>query len=76
MENLNFLRLVKVAIFVSFTLFATCYLIPQGIVYYRKWKETKKMTNLTSSVSCITNGIFILLFFLAMVIIDSLRMVY
>ena len=76
MENMTFLILGKIVVFVCITLFATCYLIPQGIVHYRKWKETQKVTNLASSINCIACGIFILLYFLAMVIIDSLKAWY
>ena len=77
MENGNFLRgdlltLLKMGICVSTIVFTTCFLIPRGIAYYKKWKETQKMKNLTFAVNYISYGTFMLLYLLAMAIIDSL----
>ena len=52
---------------------ATIFLIPRGIVFYMKWKKDMQLKHLSSAVSYVSGGVFILLYFLAIFIMDAGR---
>jgi hypothetical protein len=72
-NNENFLWYLKVFLTVIGLWFATIFLIPRGIVFYTKWKKDANLKYLSSAVAYISGGIFILLYFLAIFIMDAWR---
>jgi hypothetical protein len=74
LENTFILQLIKVLLFIFMFMFSTSYLISKGVFFYTEWKETKERRKLSTSISFIAGGIFILLYFLAMFILESPRL--
>ena len=73
LNNLEILEGVKVVLFIFAFLFSASYLIPRGMVYFLKWKETGKLSQLSTSITFISGGFFILAYFLAMFVVDSIK---
>ncbi len=73
LNNYDLLWFLKVTLTVGGLWLATIFLIPRGIVFYMKWKKDMQLKYLSSSVSYVAAGIFILLYFLAVFIIDAWR---
>jgi hypothetical protein len=73
LHNGNLFWFLKTALTVGGLWLATIFLIPRGIVFYVKWKKDAHLKHLSSAVSYVSGGIFILLYFLAIFIIDAWR---
>lgn len=72
-SNMNLLEAIKLLLFIGSFLFSTSYLLPQSIGYLLKWKETKKLSVLSTSITFLAGGVFVLIYFLAVFIFDSIR---
>lgn len=73
LNDMNFLHVIKLLIFIGAFLFSTSYLLPRGIIYLLKWKDTKQISVLSTGITFLAGGIFILVYFLAVFIFDSIR---
>ncbi|OHE78761.1 MAG: hypothetical protein A3F67_05740 [Verrucomicrobia bacterium RIFCSPHIGHO2_12_FULL_41_10] len=71
LSNENTLFILKIILTVGGLWFATIFLIPRGIVFYTKWQKHSELKYLSSAVSYISGGIFILIYFLAIFIASS-----
>jgi len=65
--------LIKGLLYVLVFGFATSYLIPHGIVCFLKWKETKQLTKLSMSISFLSGGILIWIYFLSLFLFKSIK---
>jgi hypothetical protein len=72
-NNIALLEVIRFVVFSSMFLFSASYLIPQGIIYFMKWKETKQFSKLSTSMAFLSGAIFILIYFLVMFIFDSIK---
>ena len=72
-EHEGFLRLIQIIVFLFGVLLSTTILMPRGILFYQKWKEEKKKRDLSSAITYFSGGVFILLYFLSIMIIDYTR---
>lgn len=72
-SNTALLEAIKILLFVGMFLFSTNYLLPHGIIHCLKWKETGHISNLAKGINFISVAVFMLLYFLSMFVIDSIK---
>lgn len=73
LSDMNLLEAIKLFLFIGGFLFSTSYLLPRGIMYLLKWKDTKQISALSTGITFLAGGLFILVYFLSVFIFDSIK---
>jgi hypothetical protein len=68
--------LIQLVIIVGGLTFSAGYLMPRGILFFMKWKGSKKNGDLAASATYCASAIFIFGYLLAMAIIDSAKVFF
>jgi hypothetical protein len=73
MNNIALLEVMKILVFVGSIVFSTAYLLPRGIIFFLRWKNTQKHIDLSISITSFVVGIFMLIYFTIFFVLDLLK---
>lgn len=73
-ENLFALEIVKSIVFISMFLVSAVYLIPKGIIFCLEWKEKKIYRSLSTGITFISGGVFLLIYLIGTAIAQHVLM--